>query len=77
MRVLVFFILTLYYYFTAKKILINRSCFVFVLDVSRIASYEITLVRRLSVCPSVTKFSQDWIIVFFLILYMMIADHDI
>ena len=30
-----------------------------------------------SVCPSVTKFSQDWIISFFLILYMMIADHDI
>ena len=35
------------------------------LDVSRTASYEITLVSlspRLSVCPSVTKFSQDQII---------------
>ena len=30
-----------------------------------------------SVFPSVTKFSQDWIIIFFLILYMMIAGHDI
>ena len=29
-----------------------------------------------SICPSVTKFSQDWIISF-LILYVMIADHDI
>ena len=34
------------------------------LDVSRTASYEITL-ARLSACPSVTKFSQDWIISFF------------
>ena len=46
------------------------------IDVSRTASYEITLVC-LSVCPSVrmsvTTFSQDWIISFFLILYMMIA----
>ena len=46
------------------------------LDVSRTASYEIALVR-LSVFPSVTKFSQGWIISFFLILYMMIAGHDI
>ena len=30
-----------------------------------------------SVRPSVTKFTQDWIISFFLILYMMIADHDV
>ena len=30
-----------------------------------------------SVCPSVAKFSQDWIIIFFPILYAMIADHDI
>ena len=40
---------------------------------------EITLVR-LSVCPSVhhvRKFSQNWIISLFLILYMMIADYDI
>ena len=37
------------------------------LDVSRAASYEITLVRLsvpLSVRPSVTKFSQDWTLVF-------------
>ena len=34
------------------------------LDVSRTLSYEITLVR-LFACPSVTKFSQDWIISFF------------
>ena len=34
------------------------------LDVSGTASYEITLVR-LPVRPSVTKFSQDWIISFF------------
>ena len=54
------------------------------LDVSRTASYEITLIHlsvslsvHLSVCPSVTKFSQHWIIRFFLIFYMMIADHDI
>ena len=53
------------------------------LDVSRTPSFDVTLVR-LSVClpvclfvgPSVTKFSQNWIIIF-LILYMMIADHDI
>ena len=48
------------------------------LDVSQTASYEITPVCP-SVClsfhPSVTKFSQDWIISFFLILYMMIAYH--
>ena len=31
----------------------------------------------LSFSPSVTKISQDWIISFFLILYMMIDDHDI
>ena len=38
------------------------------LDVSRTASYEITLVCLsicLSVCLPVTKFSQDWIISFF------------
>ena len=42
------------------------------LNVSRTASYEITLVRlsiyasvHPSVRPSVTKFSQDWIIGFF------------
>ena len=46
------------------------------LDVSQTTSNEITVVRS-SVLPSVTKFSQDWIIVFFLILYMIIADHDI
>ena len=48
------------------------------LDVSQTASYEITAVCP-SVClsfhPSVTKFSQDWIISFFLILYMMITYH--
>ena len=48
------------------------------LDVSQTASYEITPVCP-SVClsfhPSVTKFSQDWIISFFLILYMMITYH--
>ena len=50
------------------------------LDVSQTASYEITLVRQsvcVSTCLSVTKFSQNWIISFFLILYMMIVDHDI
>ena len=46
------------------------------LDVSRTAFYQITLVRP-SIRPSVTKFSQDWIISFFLMLYMMIADHNI
>ena len=53
------------------------------LNVSWMASYEITLVClpirpsiRLSIHPSVTKFPQDWIISVFLILYM-IADHDI
>ena len=38
--------------------------------------------RRPSVTPpvlrlSITKFSQDWIISFFLVLYMTIAGHDI
>ena len=33
------------------------------LNISRNASYEIILVR-LSLCPSVAKFSQDWIISF-------------
>ena len=32
-------------------------------DVSQTASYEITLVH-LSICLSITKFSQDWIIIF-------------
>ena len=38
------------------------------LDVSRKASYEVTFVRlsvRLSLCPSVTKCSENWIISFF------------
>ena len=46
------------------------------LEVSRTVPYEITLVR-LSVRPSVTKFCQDWLIGSFLVLYMMITDHDI
>ena len=52
-------------------------------DVSWTASSEISLLVCLSVCLSgwlsiclsVTKFSQDWMISFFLILYMMISDH--
>ena len=61
------------------------------LDGSQTASYEITLFSptasykitllgqsvRLSIHLSITNFYQDWIIVFFLILYMMIADHEI
>ena len=46
------------------------------LDLSRIASYEVILLCQF-VRPSVTKSSQDWIIVFFLILDKMIAGHDI
>ena len=42
------------------------------LDVSGTASFETTLVRL-----PLTKFSQDYIIGFFLIFYMMIADRDI
>ena len=49
---------------------LNRTCWT--LDASQTASYEITLVRlsiflsvRLSVLPSITKLSQDWIISFF------------
>ena len=37
------------------------------LDVSRAAFFEITLARpfvRLSVCPSIAKFPQDWIVCF-------------
>ena len=52
------------------------------LDISQTASYEITLIclsACLSVWPSVpltvTKFYQNWIFSFFLILYMMIAGH--
>ena len=49
------------------------------LEVSKTASYEITClsVPLSSVGLFVWLFYQDWIISFFLILYMMIADHDI
>ena len=38
--------------------------------------FSVCLSACLSVRPSVTKFSQYWIDSFFLIFYMMIADHD-
>ena len=55
---------------------------IWTLDVSRrspmksLSSICLPLSAFRSVCLSVTKFSQDWILSFFLTLYTMIAEHD-
>ena len=56
-----------------NKKIISRNTFPF-LDFSQIASYEINLFR-LSVCLSQSFLKIGSLV--FLILYMMIADHDI
>ena len=51
-----------------SNIIILSKILYWTLDVSRTVFYEIILVRlpvRLSVCSSVTNFSQDWLISFF------------